>query len=198
MWSLDHPALRKPPSPSRTRSSGATSKAFPRRTSATSSATTPGGSCGWIEASPSRAWPDGGRPGRLFRRRGQRSPGSARTMGSGRWAGGHTGRECVATVVESGGAAESRSAAIPRRAPLRPDRSRPCQCAELPRPADRLDPGAVDQGRSQARRCRPGLPAGDGLPRLILVGIAMGRISDGLPRKKVMAFGLALWSTISP
>jgi MFS family permease len=27
-----------------------------------------------------------------------------------------------------------------------------------------------------------------------VVGIAMGRISDGLPRKKVMAFGLALWS----
>jgi MFS family permease len=27
-----------------------------------------------------------------------------------------------------------------------------------------------------------------------VIGIAMGRISDGLPRKKVMAFGLALWS----
>ncbi len=27
-----------------------------------------------------------------------------------------------------------------------------------------------------------------------VIGIAMGRISDGLPRRKVMAFGLALWS----
>jgi len=30
-----------------------------------------------------------------------------------------------------------------------------------------------------------------------VVGIAMGRISDGLPRKKVMAFGLALWSAMT-
>ena len=30
-----------------------------------------------------------------------------------------------------------------------------------------------------------------------VVGIAMGRISDGLPRKKVMAFGLALWSVMT-
>ncbi len=30
-----------------------------------------------------------------------------------------------------------------------------------------------------------------------VVGIAMGRISDFLPRKKVMAFGLALWSAMT-
>ena len=30
-----------------------------------------------------------------------------------------------------------------------------------------------------------------------VVGIAMGRISDGLPRKKVMAFGLTLWSVMT-
>jgi MFS family permease len=30
-----------------------------------------------------------------------------------------------------------------------------------------------------------------------VVGIAMGRISDGLPRKKVMALGLALWSSMT-
>lgn len=30
-----------------------------------------------------------------------------------------------------------------------------------------------------------------------VVGIAMGKISDGLPRKKVMAFGLALWSVMT-
>lgn len=30
-----------------------------------------------------------------------------------------------------------------------------------------------------------------------VVGIAMGRISDGLPRKKVMAFGLVLWSAMT-
>lgn len=30
-----------------------------------------------------------------------------------------------------------------------------------------------------------------------VVGIAMGRISDGLPRKKVMAFGLTLWSAMT-
>lgn len=30
-----------------------------------------------------------------------------------------------------------------------------------------------------------------------VVGIAMGRISDGLPRKSVMAFGLALWSVMT-
>ncbi len=30
-----------------------------------------------------------------------------------------------------------------------------------------------------------------------VVGIAMGKISDGLPRKKVMAFGLTLWSVMT-
>ena len=30
-----------------------------------------------------------------------------------------------------------------------------------------------------------------------VVGIAMGKISDGLPRRKVMAFGLALWSVMT-
>ena len=30
-----------------------------------------------------------------------------------------------------------------------------------------------------------------------VVGIAMGKISDGLPRRKVMAFGLALWSMMT-
>jgi MFS family permease len=30
-----------------------------------------------------------------------------------------------------------------------------------------------------------------------VIGIAMGRISDGLPRKKVMAFGLTLWSAMT-
>lgn len=30
-----------------------------------------------------------------------------------------------------------------------------------------------------------------------VVGIAMGRISDGLPRKKVLAFGLVLWSAMT-
>lgn len=30
-----------------------------------------------------------------------------------------------------------------------------------------------------------------------VVGIAMGKISDGLPRKKVMAFGLTLWSAMT-
>ena len=30
-----------------------------------------------------------------------------------------------------------------------------------------------------------------------VVGIAMGKISDGLPRKKMMAFGLALWSVMT-
>lgn len=104
----------------------------------------------------------------------------------------------MATVAEGGLAAEARSAAIPKAAYYA------LGVLTLANVLNYLDRQIVS---ILAQSIKVDLNLDDADLGFLLgtafavfysvVGIAMGRISDGLPRKKVMAFGLVLWSAMT-
>ena len=104
----------------------------------------------------------------------------------------------MATIAEGGGAADTRSAAIPKAAYYA------LVVLTLANVLNYLDRQIVS---ILAQSIKADLKLDDADLGFLLgtafaifysvVGIAMGRISDGLPRKKVMAFGLALWSAMT-
>lgn len=104
----------------------------------------------------------------------------------------------MATVAEDGTAAEVRSAAIPKAAYYA------LVVLALANLLNYLDRQIVS---ILAQSIKADLKLDDADLGFLLgtafavfysvVGIAMGRISDGLPRKKVMAFGLTLWSVMT-